>query len=93
MRPCGRRDRLGTLGSLVFTMVSSGSSGFARFCPWDRLVHPGLLWCSLGVIRFIWGRWVHWGLPLVPLGSLREAVFIGVRREGVVGFIRGHRVL
>ena len=53
--------------------------------PEGRLGNQGSLYslgCTLGIVGFIRGRWVHRGAPWVSSSSSRVAGFIGVRPEG-----------
>ena len=72
--------------------------------PGGCLVRSGLLEFTLGIVRFVRGRWVHWGAPCGTSGSFGVVEFIGVRSGGrrvrsgsldsylcalgVVGFVR-----
>ena len=67
------RACLGSLSSLGFTRVRVGVSfgsfgvvGFTGARTVDLSVHPGSfgsLGCVLGVVWFVWGRWVRSGAP------------------------------
>ena len=72
----GRQDRSGcSLGLIGFIRVRCVRHG-------GHPVHHetlGSLACALGVVRFIWVRWVDWGKPWVSSCSSWLAGFIGVR--------------
>ena len=75
-----RRVHLRLRSSLGFTIEVA-----ARFIgerPGGRPVRPGSLGCAIVIVGFIWGYWVHCG---VPKGSLSVVGFIGVALS-VVGF-------
>ena len=69
MHPAGSRVHPGQLGSLHGVRY-----GRRRVHPWSL----ASLGCDWMVVKFIWGRWVHWGAPWGLSGSYGVAGFFGV---------------
>ena len=77
MRPGNHQGVSGSLGS---SRESSGSFGVVGVRTGCHGVHSALnsFGCTLGVIGFIRGRWVHSGVPWGSSGSFRIVRFIRV---------------
>ena len=79
-------------GDVGFIQVRPGGHwvvGFIQVSAGGCRVHSGSLGsfrCTLGIVGFIWGRWVQLGAPFELSGTLGSSL-------GVVVFIRGRWVL
>ena len=76
-------------GDVGFIQVRPGGHWVIQVSAGGCRVHSGSLGsfrCTLGIVGFIWGRWVQLGTPFELSGTLGSSL-------GVVVFIRGRWVL